>query len=108
MSAVKNDASVRSIVVIGASAGGIDAIGQCLAGLPRDFVPPLLIVMHISARSPLLLDRIFSKSAPSSARYAADGDLLVPHSVLIAPADRHLLVEQGRVRVVRGPKENRS
>jgi two-component system chemotaxis response regulator CheB len=97
----------KDIVVIGASAGGIEPIRTILAGLPPDFPGSLFVVMHMSPSAPGLLDAIFDRAGALPAGVAEDGERIAPRRVYVAPPDRHLLVEPGRLRLTRGPKENR-
>lgn len=94
-------------VAVGTSSGGIEALRALVGALPADFPAPLCIVMHVAPESPGILPAILNHSAKLEVRYAADGDLLRPGLVYLAPPDRHLLVEPGRVRVTAGPRENR-
>src|SRR5205085_1996189 len=96
------------IVVIGASSGGIDATRALFAGLPRDFPAPICLVIHISPESPGLLAATVGRKSAVPVMTAGDGDPLLPGHVYVPPPDRHLLVEPGRLRVTRGPKENRA
>src|SRR5581483_3391461 len=95
------------IVGIGTSSGGIEALRVLLAALPADFPAPICIVIHTSTESPGIVPGILSRITPLPVRYAADGDALRAGHVYVAPPDRHLLVEPGRVRVTKGPRENR-
>lgn len=95
------------IIVIGASAGGFDPIRTILRGLPADFPGSLFIVVHTSANAPGVLDVIFSNAGALPAVTARDGERIAPGRVYVARPDHHLLIEPGRVRLTRGPKENR-
>jgi two-component system, chemotaxis family, protein-glutamate methylesterase/glutaminase len=97
----------RTIIVIGASAGGIEALKILLAGLPATLPAAVLVVVHVAAQSPRLLASILAQAGPLPATYAEEGAVVEPGHIYVAPPDRHLLVEQGRLRVTRGPKENR-
>jgi len=96
----------RHIVVIGASAGGIDALRTLLAEVRPDFSAPICVVLHTSAESPGVLADILGRGARLPVTLAADNCRLQPGQVYVAPPDRHLLVEPGRVRVTRGPREH--
>jgi two-component system, chemotaxis family, protein-glutamate methylesterase/glutaminase len=96
----------RDIIVIGASAGGIEALSTIVAGLPADFPAAVFVVLHTSADSPNVLANILDKAGPLPARYAVDGERIAPGRVYVAPADRHLLIEPTLVRLTQGPKEN--
>jgi two-component system, chemotaxis family, protein-glutamate methylesterase/glutaminase len=96
-----------AIVVVGASAGGVQALQTLIAGLPADFPAAVLVVLHIPAHTPSHLHTILARDASIPVRPAEDGEPIVPGHVYVAPTDRHLLVEANRLRVTRGPKENR-
>jgi two-component system chemotaxis response regulator CheB len=97
----------RDIVVIGTSAGGVEALSTIVAGLPADFPASVFIVLHTSPQSPGVLAAILDRAGPLPARYAADRERIAPGRVYVAPADQHLVIEPTRVRLTRGPKENR-
>lgn len=97
----------RNIIVIGASAGGIEALTDLFAILPTDLAASIFVVVHSSADSPGMLPKILANAGTLPAEYAKDGAPIAPGRVVVAPADHHLLLEQGRIRVTHGPKENR-
>jgi two-component system chemotaxis response regulator CheB len=96
----------RDIVVIGASAGGIQALTTLVAGLPRDFPAALLVVVHIPPYAISRLPEILSRSGPLLAAHAQHGEVIEPGRIYIAPPDRHLLVRTGWLELSRGPREN--
>ena len=96
----------RDIVVIGASAGGIQALTTLVAGLPRDFPASLLVVVHIPPYAVSRLPEILSRSGPLPATHAQHGEVLEPGRIYVAPPDRHLLVRAGWIELSRGPREN--
>ncbi|PYE50010.1 chemotaxis protein CheB [Deinococcus yavapaiensis] len=97
-----------SIVVIGGSAGALDPLRELVAHFPHDFPAAVLVVVHVSPDFPSHLPGILARSGPLPARHARHGDVLQPGHILVAPPDHHLLVGQDRVKLSRGPKENRS
>jgi two-component system chemotaxis response regulator CheB len=97
----------KRVVVIGASAGGIEALRELVSRLPEDFSAPICIVLHTSPQAPDVLGAILSRSGPLDATNARDLERLQPGRIHVAPPDCHLLVEPGRVRVTKGPRENR-
>ncbi|MEO6325111.1 MAG: chemotaxis protein CheB [Thermoanaerobaculia bacterium] len=97
----------HDIVTIGASAGGVETLSRLVAGLPPDFPGALFIVLHIPPEPRSLLPSILSKVGPLQARHAVDGEPIKPGQILVAPPDLHLLLDEGVVRVVHGPHENR-
>jgi two-component system, chemotaxis family, protein-glutamate methylesterase/glutaminase len=97
----------KDIIVIGASAGGIEPIRTILHELPADFAGSVFIVVHTSPDSPGVLHSIFDNSGPLPAEAARNGDRIAPGRVYVAPPDRHLIIEPGKVCLSLGPKENR-
>src|SRR5258706_5134415 len=98
----------HDIIVIGASAGGLEALRALAGGLPPDCPSALFVVLHLAPHSPFYLPEILSKACPLSVLGAQDGAPIEPGTITVAPPDRHLLLEKERVRVMRGPKENLS
>jgi len=97
----------KDIIVIGASAGGIEPIRTILRALPIDFTGSLFIVVHTSPDSPGVLHSIFDSAGPLPAQAARTGERIVPGRVYVAPPDRHLIIEPGKMCLTVGPKENR-
>src|SRR4051812_33720969 len=98
---------VSRIVVVGASAGGVEALSELVSGLPSDFAAPMLIVLHIPAESPSLLARILERRCALPVMTAENGMRAEPGNVYVAPPDRHLLVDDdGTLQTPRGPREN--
>jgi two-component system, chemotaxis family, protein-glutamate methylesterase/glutaminase len=95
------------IIVIGSSAGGVDALTKLVNQLPANLPASIFTVLHIPARSPSLLPDILSRSGPLPAIHPTDGEEITNGRIYIAPPDQHLLIEQGYVHIVRGPRENR-
>jgi len=97
----------KDIVVIGASAGGIEALRVLVRRLPADLPASLFIVQHTSPEAPSMLADILDRSGKLRTLTPDDGEHIRPGTIYIAPPDRHLLIEPNVVRVTRGPKENR-
>jgi len=98
----------HDIIVIGASAGGVESLQELARGLPSNLPAAVFIVLHIPPASPSLLPEILNKSGPLRAGHAINGEAIESGRIYIAPPDHHMLVERERVRVARGPKENRA
>jgi two-component system chemotaxis response regulator CheB len=99
-------APTHDIIVLGASAGGIEALCALLAALPAQFPGALFVTLHVPATGLSYLDHVLSRAGPLSARYAHDNEPIVGGQIYIAPADHHLLLTADRVRLTRGPREN--
>jgi two-component system, chemotaxis family, protein-glutamate methylesterase/glutaminase len=97
----------KYIVVIGASAGGLETLRELVAALPADFAAPICLVLHTSPQAPGVLDSILSRAGKLPASNARDRERLKAGHIYIAPPDFHLLVEPGVVRITKGPRENR-
>ena len=94
------------LVVIGGSAGALPVLQAILRGLPADFPAAVLAVVHQAQSQPGKLPEVLGGSLP--ARHAQDGEPIELGRVYVAPPDQHLMVEPaGRVRLSRGPKQNR-
>jgi two-component system chemotaxis response regulator CheB len=101
-----DDEAHRNLVVIGASAGGVETLRQVVSGLPVDLRAAVCVVLHVSPASRSYLATILNRSGPLSCRSAVDGDELRAGEILVAPPDRHLVIEGRRVRVTVAPREN--
>ena len=95
------------VVVIGTSAGGLDALRTIVAALPADFPVPIGIVMHTAPQSPGVLASILERAGPLPAICVTGIQRLRPATIYVAPPDCHLIIEPGRIRATKGPKENR-
>jgi two-component system, chemotaxis family, protein-glutamate methylesterase/glutaminase len=93
------------IVVMGASAGGVEAVSTVIAGLTPELQAAVLVVIHTGAGEDGLA-AVLGRSAPVPVHPARDRTALVPGQVFVAKPDRHLAVEDGRMRVVAGPSEH--
>lgn len=97
----------HDIVVVGASAGGVEALETLVRTLPPGLPAAIFVVLHIPAHSPSFVPVILSRSGLLETVLASDGMEIKHGRIYVAPPDHHMLVERGIVRVVRGPKENR-
>jgi two-component system chemotaxis response regulator CheB len=97
----------RNIIVIGASAGGFEAIRQLVAALPATLDAAIFIVWHMAPEVTGLLPQVLNQQHTLLASNAIDNEQIKFNHIYVAPPDKHLLLEKGLVRVTRGPKENR-
>jgi two-component system chemotaxis response regulator CheB len=96
---------MAGIIAIGASHGGVDALRSLIAGLPEDFAVPIVVVLHVGARRSILPSLLQAVDG-LTASHAMDGEPIRPGHIHVAPPDHHLLVEDGHLRLSRGPREN--
>ena len=100
------DERATTVVVVGASAGGVEALTTLASGLPADLEAAVCIVLHLPALAESRLARILSRAGPLPASQAQGGEPLAPGRIYVAPPDRHLTVRDEHVLVTRGPHEN--
>jgi len=97
----------RDIVVIGASRGGIEAIGGIVAALPPNLQSTLLIVLHISPTHASLFPAILSKASRLPAEHGRNDTRIERGRIYVAPPDHHMTIGPiGFIRLDQGPKEN--
>lgn len=96
----------HDIIVIGASSGGIEALTEVVAGLPEDLPACVFVVLHVPPRSISILPDILNRAGPLTAAHAKDNEKIKPGRIYVARPDFHMLVRDGMIRLVRGPKEN--
>jgi two-component system chemotaxis response regulator CheB len=97
---------VAGIVVVGASAGGVEALRALVGGLPTDLPAPVVVVLHLSPHAPSALPAILGRAGRLPAVAAAHGARLEAGVVYVAPTDVHVLVVDEYLHLSRGPAEN--
>ena len=99
----------RSIIVIGASAGGVDALGRLVSFFPPAFPAAVMIVLHTAPHSPRVLAEIIGQYASIPVSYATQGEEVLLSHAYVAPPDRHLIVTgAGRLGLDAGVKVRHS
>jgi len=96
----------RDLVVIGASAGGVETLKRVVERLPPDLPAAVCIVLHIAPDTPSLLAQILSRSGALPCHAARGAERLRRGAILVASPDRHLVVEDEHVYLSVGPREN--
>ena len=99
--------STRDIIVIGASAGGVEALVDLVCGLPADLPAAVFVVVHFPAQSASAMPQILTRAGPLPAAHARHGEVIRPGRIYVAVPDHHLIVHREVVHLVRGPQENR-
>jgi two-component system chemotaxis response regulator CheB len=103
----------HDIIVIGASAGGVEALCQLVRALPPDLPAAIFVVLHIPSQGTSVLPNILNrtrhkryKDSSLQAAHAKNGEAIEHGRIYVAPPDQHLLLKDGYIRLARGPKEN--
>jgi len=96
----------RDIVALGASAGGITTLQRLVSLLPEEFPAVILVVQHIGRESMSRLPEILDRAGPLEARHPENDGSLTPGRILVAPPDRQMLIDEGRLRIADGPRVN--
>src|ERR1700704_3342186 len=96
----------RDIIVIGASAAGIEGAQTLVSGLPRDRAASIFVVVHSSPTGGSVLPTILERFGRLAAQTAADGERIEHGRIYVAPPDHHLLIKPDHVCCSRGPSEN--
>jgi len=95
------------VIVIGASAGGVEALLKVIPQLPGDLKAVVFIVVHIPAQAQSLLAELLDTRSALHVKHAVHGEAIEYGTVFVAPPDHHMMVEHNRILLSKGPKENR-
>jgi two-component system, chemotaxis family, protein-glutamate methylesterase/glutaminase len=101
-----SSASLRGVVAVGASAGGVEALMELASHLPEDLPYAVLVALHLPPNAPSVLADIINRSGPLPAVAASDGEKLEAGKIYVAVPDHHLLVDDHQVVLSEGPTEN--
>jgi two-component system chemotaxis response regulator CheB len=96
----------HDIVAVGASAGGVEALRQLVAGLPDEFAAAVLVVLHMRPNVPSALAAILQRSGGLLVLQAEDEQPIERGHIYVARPNRHLIVKRGRIALEAGPREN--
>lgn len=96
----------HDIIVIGASAGGVEALRTLVSELPADIKAAVFIVLHVARQGTSVLPDILSQAGPLPACHPQSGDLIEHGKIYAAPNDRHLIIQGRRVVLTNAPREN--
>ena len=101
------NAEVKNIIAIGASAGGIDAVTRLIRTFNKNMDAAIFIVIHLSpaSRADVIINML-EKHTKLKCQIPADNQKIDNRTIYLAPTNRHLLVEKGYIRVSRGAAEN--
>jgi two-component system chemotaxis response regulator CheB len=90
----------KRLIVSGASAGGVEAVTHLVAHLPQDLPAAVAVVVHHPVEHRSALARILARAGRLPAHDARDGELLRPGRILVAASAHHLVVQDGRTRLL--------
>jgi two-component system chemotaxis response regulator CheB len=96
----------HDIIVLGASAGGVQALSEVIGSLPSDLPAAVFAVLHVSPHGTSMLPKILSRAGALPAVHPEDGEKIRPGRVYVAPPDRHLAIHDGHVQLTREASEN--
>jgi two-component system chemotaxis response regulator CheB len=96
----------RDVVVVGASAGGVQTLQTLVAELPPEFPASVLVVLHMMSSGTSVLPSILDRAGPLPATLAVDGETLERGHIYVAKPDTHLLLRGPTVHLSNGPREN--
>jgi two-component system chemotaxis response regulator CheB len=96
----------RDLIVVGASAGGVQALQRLVADLPPELPASVLVVLHMMSSGTSVLDSILGRAGELPVTKAVDGEPLERGHVYVAPPDHHLLLRGGSIHLSNGPREN--
>src|SRR5688572_18409034 len=96
----------QDIIVVGGSAGGLEAFSKVLWGLPRKLNASIFVVLHTSPQGGAALPPVLERSGVLPVVFGEDGESIRRGQVYVAPPDHHLTIEGNKVAVHRGPREN--
>ncbi len=96
----------HDIVVVGASAGGVEALSELVGALPADLGAAVFVVMHFPSGGNSVMAKILDRTAEMPASAVENGEPIETGQIYVARPDFHLLLEPGQVRLSHGPHEN--
>lgn len=96
----------RAVIVVGASAGGVEVLRELVAALPADLPAAVLVVLHVASGAPSVLPAILGRRSRLPVVHAHGDETVRAGHVYVAPPDQHLLLADGCTSLLRGPREN--
>lgn len=104
---VKN-ATQKELVVIGASAGGVEALSVLVGTLAADFPAPIVLAQHLDPTRPSTLDEILQRRTLLPVEVIADNTTLRAGTIYVAPSNRHISISDHAVEILEDPLDARA
>ena len=96
----------HDIIVVGASAGGVEALMELARGLSADLPAAVFVVLHLPPHTSSALPHILTRVGQLPALHPQNGEPIHPGKIYVAPSDHHMLIRDGHIELTRGPREN--
>ena len=103
---INSEGIPRDVIVIGASAGGVEALMQLFSGLSADLPASIAVVIHRSPLFSLHLMQVLGRRSTLPVREPKPHETIMPGTIYLAPRDHHMLVKDNHIELSRGPKEH--
>ncbi|HEX5990983.1 MAG TPA: CheR family methyltransferase [Thermomicrobiales bacterium] len=94
-----SEAKTDHLIVVGASAGGVEALSQFVGALPADLAAPVVIAQHLDPARPSHLAEILSRQTPLPVRSVEPREALASGTVFVVPSNRHVTITDHHVDV---------
>jgi two-component system chemotaxis response regulator CheB len=96
----------RDIIVVGASAGGVEALRELVHSLPDRLDASIFVTIHFPSSGKSVLPRILARAGHLPVRHPSGNEAILPGQIYVAPPNSHLLLRPRGIRLVRGPREH--
>ena len=96
----------RDTVVVGASAGGVEAVPRLVGQLPGDFAAAVVIVQHMAVHPKPMFVAIIQRQSALPVHWVEQGEPFVPGAVYVAPAGSHVVIVDAQLQLMGGAREN--
>jgi two-component system chemotaxis response regulator CheB len=100
--------TLQHIIVVGSSAGGVEALSLLLNGLPKDLDAAVLVVQQTPGHSPSELAEMLNLRSELPVAIPSNAETILAGRIYLAPPNQHLMIKNGAILLGNGPKENRS
>lgn len=100
------DGPERDIIVIGGSAGSVEALCDVVTLLPERLAAAIFVVIHFPPTAESRLPQMLGRRGWLPVKHAVTGDHIQPGRILVAPPDHHMMLREDQVELSRGPRVN--